>query len=427
MKTVKEGKQFPVTVTEGGVSAKIRKTIQSKNGKDYVVYIVDYILLGKRKQVGRTNFDEAKQHALEACRSISCGRQDSCTLTNQDRLVYLRATEALSPAGFQLDVAATEYAAAMQILGGKASIVEACREWMKRNATECPRILIPAAVELFKQEAETDNKSDERQKQFRIVLDRFAESFHDEAHTVTPALISSHLTHLPLANRSKKNHRDVIGCLNRWLILKGYLSKGSDWLENVQKYSGKKNSEIQIFTPEELTKLLRAARDMTPFMAIAAFVGLRHAEISRLDWSEIDLEDSFIEVKAIKSKTGERRLVPIHDNLKKWLLPYRQQSGKVVAYANTNKQIAKIARHAGIKWKHNGLRHSYISYRVAECADVPRVADEAGNSPQMIRQHYLRRVKPALAAQWFNIVPEVPTNIVSLLEKKSLLLSSTIG
>jgi integrase len=106
--------------------------------------------------------------------------------------------------------------------------------------------------------------------------------------------------------------------------------------------------------------------------------------------------------------------VPIHENLKKWLQPYRQTSGKVVPYANTSKQLAKIARKAGIKWKHNALRHSFISYRVAECADIPRVADEAGNSPQMIRQHYLRRVKPALAAQWFNLVPEIAVNVIDL-------------
>ena len=192
------------------------------------------------------------------------------------------------------------------------------------------------------------------------------------------------------------------------------MPKGTDWLENVQNYSARKLSPIQIYTPDEVTGLLGVAGDMTPFIAIAAFAGLRHAEISRLDWSEIDLEDGFIEVAAFKSKTGERRLVPIHDNLKKWLLPYRQQSGKVIAYANINKQLAKVARRAGIKWKHNALRHSFISYRVAECADVPRVADEAGNSPTMIRQHYLRRVKPALAVQWFNIAPETAENVIGL-------------
>lgn len=34
-----------------------------------------------------------------------------------------------------------------------------------------------------------------------------------------------------------------------------------------------------------------------------------------------------------------------------------------------------------VKWKKNALRHSFISYRVAETQDVPKVALEAGNSP----------------------------------------------
>jgi hypothetical protein len=47
---------------------------------------------------------------------------------------------------------------------------------------------------------------------------------------------------------------------------------------------------------------------------------------------------------------------------------------------------------------------------VAECADVPRVADEAGNSPQIIRSNYLKRMRPALAAEWFAIAPEPKTD-----------------
>ena len=218
-------------------------------------------------------------------------------------------------------MAATEYGAALQVLGGKASIVEACRDWIKRNSSELPRILIPTAVELFKQQAEQDRKSGERRKQFRVVLDRFAQGFNVEAHTITPGLISTYLASLPLSERSKRNHRDVIRCFNRWLVLKGYLAKETDWLENVQNYSARKLSPIQIYTPDEVTGLLHVAGDMTPFIAIAAFAGLRHAEISRLEWNEIDLEDGFIEVLALKSKTGERRLVPIHENLKKWSRP----------------------------------------------------------------------------------------------------------
>jgi len=103
MKTAKDRK-FPVIISEGSVSAKIRKVTQTKNGTEYVTYMVDYILLGKRKQVGRTDFEEARQVALNACRQIANGNHLSLTLTNDDRSTYLRAVEAL-PAGIKLDAA----------------------------------------------------------------------------------------------------------------------------------------------------------------------------------------------------------------------------------------------------------------------------------------------------------------------------------
>jgi hypothetical protein len=56
-------------------------------------------------------------------------------------------------------------------------------------------------------------------------------------------------------------------------------------------------------------------------------------------------------------------------------------------------------------WKHNGLRHSFISYRVAQTQNVAQVALEAGNSPQMIFQHYRELVRPAEAKKWFSIAP----------------------
>jgi hypothetical protein len=40
-----------------------------------------------------------------------------------------------------------------------------------------------------------------------------------------------------------------------------------------------------------------------------------------------------------------------------------------------------------LPWKHNALRHSFISYRVADIQNVAQVALEAGNSPGMIFGH----------------------------------------
>jgi hypothetical protein len=52
-----------------------------------------------------------------------------------------------------------------------------------------------------------------------------------------------------------------------------------------------------------------------------------------------------------------------------------------------------------------GLRHSFISYRVAEIQNANQVALEAGNSPQMIFQHYRELVRPAEAKKWFALKP----------------------
>jgi integrase len=405
-----KAEKFPVTITERGVSAVIRKTTKTKAGKTHHYFIVEYILLGKRKQVWRSSEGKARATAKDACIKVSNGDQQSLELRNSDRLAYVRAVEMLAPVRIPIDTACREYVDALQILGGKASIAEACREWVKRNAVSLPKITVAAAAEKLKLQAIADKKSKLRQKQLRIVLARFAESFAVDVHTITPDLISGYLSALTMAERSKKNHRDVIGYFNRWLILRGYLPKGTGWLDGVQKYTGRKLGEIQIYTPDEMKLLLRKAdKRLVPFLAIGAFAGLRHAEISRLDWSEIELADgagnSFIEVRADKAKTQTRRLVPVPDNLKAWLTPHRKNAGKVCLYENTTKQLPRLASDSGVEWKHNGLRHSSISYQVAKSSNAYKVAEDCGNSVQVIRSNYLRRVKPAAADEWFSIMP----------------------
>lgn len=410
--------QFPVTVSEEGVSAKIRKFSRIKNGKTYVTFAAEYFLLGKRKQEWRAKFEDAKTAALEACRTISRGQQVSLPLVNGERMEYLRANEALTPIGVKLDVAAHEYASAVSLLDGRATITEACRAWIKQHVNEIPRVDVLKAVAEIVHQAKTDGKSAMRLKQLSNVLDRFAVNFNVGVQEITPALLSQYLARLPLSERTRRNHRDVIKFFNRFCVLRGYLPKGTDWLEGVQKYSARKFGAIEIFTPEEMKLLLsKADKRLVPFLAIGAFAGLRHAEIARLDWSEIELTDgagdSFIEVRADKAKTQTRRLVPVKDNLKAWLLPHRKTAGKVCPFENATKQLLKTAGATGddanhiepMTWKKNALRHSCISYRIAECGDVPRVSDESGNSVTVIRSNYLKRVKPSAAAEWFALMP----------------------
>jgi hypothetical protein len=78
----------------------------------------------------------------------------------------------------------------------------------------------------------------------------------------------------------------------------------------------------------------------------------------------------------------------------------------VAPFANMSKQLTeKLAPRAGLMWKHNGLRHSFISYRLADIKDIGQVALEAGNSPQMIFKHYRQLVTETQAREWFKVCP----------------------
>jgi integrase len=397
-------------IKRNGITVRIRPTL--KDGATY--FVLDYRNQGKRKLVWRATMVAARKAANTAIDQITEGQAEVLNLKSADAHAYTRARTALVGIEKGIDSVAEEYAEAYRLLAGRASILEAARDWLKRHAVDLPPITVPAAVEQLKKQAEADGKSELRLKQLANVLDRFAEAFNVEVQALTAKLVADHLTSLALAERTRRNHRDVMGFFNRWLVLRGYLAKGTNWLEGVQNYTARKLGEIEILSTEEMRRLIAAADErILPLIVIGGFAGLRHAEIARLEWQDIDLEEGFIEVKAQHAKTDTRRIVPLKANLKAFLLPLAKKSGKVITLVNTTKQLLKAAADTAdeaneveaLEWKHNALRHTYISARVAECGDVPRVADEAGNSPQVIRTNYLKRIRPAAAAEWFAIQP----------------------
>jgi hypothetical protein len=91
------------------------------------------------------------------------------------------------------------------------------------------------------------------------------------------------------------------------------------------------------------------------------------------------------------------------------LKPFAADSGPVCPYVNTSKEFQKVAKNtatkkaAAVKWKHNAMRHSFISYRLAIVQDAAKVALEAGNSPQVIFSSYRELVTPDQAKAWFSI------------------------
>jgi hypothetical protein len=65
-----------------------------------------------------------------------------------------------------------------------------------------------------------------------------------------------------------------------------------------------------------------------------------------------------------------------------------------------------VATEVKVGWKSNALRHSFVSYRVAQIKNVPQVAYESGNSPQIIDSNYRELVTEQEAKKWFLLRPK---------------------
>ena len=111
----------------------------------------------------------------------------------------------------------------------------------------------------------------------------------------------------------------------------------------------------------------------------------------------------YIVVGKDKAKTASRRVVPMTENLIAWLQPHASstaRSGRTVMPIFTE-ALEPVKTASKVKWKANALRHSFISYRVAEIQNIHQVAQEAGNTPGVIYSSYRELVTPDEAARWF--------------------------
>jgi integrase len=160
-----------------------------------------------------------------------------------------------------------------------------------------------------------------------------------------------------------------------------------------------------ILTVRQVEKLMAAAREhdkgLTPYFALGIFAGIRPAEILRLDWSDIDLERGFVEIKSHKSKTRQRRIVELQPNLKAWLA-----LGGDLPIRNWRKRVPAVIRKSGITWTHDCMRHSFGSYHLAAFGSADKTATQMGHrSTQMLFSHYRELVKPDEAKAFWALMP----------------------
>ena len=449
----------------GRGSATVKIYLTPHGGNNY--YTLSYWLDGKRKRQVFSTLQAAKDEAAVKAIAFTNGDLGAAKLTNADSAAYCRAIALLEPSGAPLEFAASDYASAVARLGA-VSLSQAVDFYLKRHPVNLVSKLVPDVADELIASKRADQLSDRYIKQLTYDMNRFCSRFRNRLGDVSGMEVDAWLRELKLGPRTRNNLRASIQVLFNFGVARKYLPKDHDEIEAIP-LAKDKGGEIEIFTPGELTELLAmSSPEQIPFMAISAFAGVRHAEIQRLDWAQVNRKAKIIEIRAGAAKTASRRVIPILPNLEAWLNDHWKDSGPVCSYTNMvdqfidlTRKVNKARRAAWAKkngvsdevlmqaderadkrrveerkkktgrrargtvlpagsetaveegwspfaWKHNALRHSFISYRVAETHDVAKVSLEAGNSPQMIFKHYRELVQPDAAKEWFAILPAKP-------------------
>jgi integrase len=341
-----------------------------------------------------------KKTAIEAAKSFADGKtfvRPEKTVIDRKTADYLfEAQKVLEPYGI--------------------NVLEAAQYYARHNVGLTKKITVHEAVNQFLAHKIEIGNSDAYVKALKNSMRKLSNELGTtQLHLVTADDLNALMKKTKGSPRHRNNVRNYTLTLFNWARKRGMLADRATVAEKMDLFR-EPPTEISILSPENLKQLLSLAyaeKDEIAicYFAFGAFTGIRLAELERLNWSDILLHENQIEIAAHKAKTATRRLVPIPENLKKWIKVIKDKEGKVLK-ARSCRHTLPLAQKVMGSWPANCLRHSFISYRLTEIQNVAQVALEAGNSPNKIFTNYRqirlpdrRLVTQELAKKWFSIVP----------------------
>jgi integrase len=232
-------------------------------------------------------------------------------------------------------------------------------------------------------------------------------------------------------------------------------AEGLGWIPYVPSLStpymtqGKKGRRAW-FSPEEYEQLYTATRrritegkrrgwksqyeDMHHFVLFMANTGLRPDEAMRLEIRDVKIEEDYATRKTIlvidvRGKTGTGYCKSMPNAVYPFEQLRNQRRAELEAKGLADEEIAirlpktrlfrqfnrdmfnAILREEGLKHDRDGkprtaysLRHTYISMRLMEGANIHQIANNCRTSVQMIEEHYASHIKDRLDAASINVL-----------------------
>lgn len=215
---------------------------------------------------------------------------------------------------------------------------------------------------------------------------------------------------------------------NRLATWKTFLNRCREW--NMLAREGQHPGETikrqkeedrvpEIWTVDQARRALQAVQAEEPqclaYLILGCWMGLRPFEMYRLTWAAFDWERGYLDVGAdVALKTMSQRFVPIPENAMKLLRPLSEDPRWGVTFKRKARRCVRrkdqgylqaLLKRKGIiqSWPQDVMRHSYISYRLAEGHGRGQVAEWAGNSESVIRRSYRRPLRKEDGAAWFAV------------------------
>jgi integrase len=424
MKTARTPKEteFPVTITERGVSVRIYRSSQEKSGKTYVSYFLVWPSPEGRKRKAFADFTEARNEAGRVLADIISGRNASTVVTAGDAELLAQARRRADRLGKPLLALLDELQAAQDVLRGRASVLDAVRAWDRVQGSVQPLSVADAAA-AFLRHKEGAKLSAPHLKDLKIRLGKFVEAFRGHVHEIDRTAVREWLDAASKSPRDRNNRLAIVGTFLRWCAERNHIAAESAVdAVRIARARATGKDDVEIYTPDELRRIFFGTEgvgplreDLVPFVALGVFAGIRpDGEMQRLTWENVRIGERLIEIKGAKAKTASRRIIPMNDTLVSWLAPYARESGTVAPFGKLGQALRRRCEAVGVVFKRNALRHSYGSYRLAVIKNVNELALEMGNSPRMVFAHYRELVTPTAAADFWSITRPAEGNVIAI-------------
>lgn len=159
----------------------------------------------------------------------------------------------------------------------------------------------------------------------------------------------------------------------------------------------------RILTPPECVACWESAPTLCrPYIVLALYCGIRPAEVTRLEWSDISLENRLVQISAAASKVRSRRMVDLPDIAIERLADHPIKKGPVTPSDSTLRRFKRKIRSIIGWWQADVFRHTCASYMLAHMGDAGKVALQLGNSPKILLTHYNGLATKEAAERFFS-------------------------